>query len=72
MKQLPSGALLVTVAEGKKTLSGFIPTIKYFSIEVTPIAYTLSSLVSTGHMAPSQSADHWEVQSYYSPRRQRA
>lgn len=58
--------------KGKESLNGFLPAIKCFSIEMTPITYTHNSLVSTSHMAPPPSAEHQEVRSYYPPRRQRA
>ena len=57
--------------KGKESLNGFLPTIKWFSMDVTPITYTHNSSVSTSHMALPQSAEPQEVQSYNLPRRQR-
>lgn len=55
MKQPPSGELLVTVAGGKRALSGFISAMKFFSMDVILITYIHSSLANISHMAlPNQ------------------
>lgn len=57
---------------GKGSLNGFLPAIKCFRLEVTPITYSHNSLVGSSHMALPQPAEHQEMQTYQPPRRQRA